>query len=122
MRFLRSCVAARAVSYGTGHAHKTLMVRATVLKGQAMTMHPSDPNYRRELERETTEEGLTTTAWAAIAVTVMVIGGIAMFAFSNYEGSTTASVKQPGIESNAPATFGQGGAQSRMPAAKEKAD
>ena len=83
-----------------------------------MTMHPSDPNYRREFEREATEEGMTTAAWAGIAVAVMVIGGVAMYAFSNHE-STTASTQ---TGANAPVTTGQGGAQSRMPAAKEKAD
>jgi hypothetical protein len=80
-----------------------------------MTMHPEDPNYRRELIRETSEEGVTTATWAAIAVVVMVLGGIAMYAFSNHE-STTAST-QPGV--SAPSTVGQGGAQSKMPAAKE---
>ena len=86
-----------------------------------MTMHPSDPNYRRELEREVNEEGMSTAAWAGIAVAVMVVGGIAMYAFSNHESTTTASV--PGIErSTPPATTGQGGMQPRTPAAKEKAD
>ena len=85
-----------------------------------MTMHPSDPNYRRELEREVDEEGMSTATWAGIAVAVMVIGGVAMYAFSSHESSTTASVKQPGIERSAPpATTGQGGTQSKMPAAKE---
>jgi hypothetical protein len=87
-----------------------------------MTMHPNDPNYRRELVRETTEEGMSTATWAGIAVAVMVVGGIAMYAFSNRE-STTASSNQPAIERTAPpVTTGQGGAQSRMPAAKEKAE
>jgi len=87
-----------------------------------MTMNPNDPNYRRELVRETNEEGLSTATWAGIAVAVMVIGGIAMYAFSGGTSNTTASSTQPGIERNAPATFGQGGAQSKMPAAKEKAE
>jgi hypothetical protein len=88
-----------------------------------MTMNPNDPNYRRELVRETNEEGMSTATWAAIAVAVMVIGGIAMFAFSNHEGTSTASVNRPGVEQSVPpATTGQGGAQSRMPATKEKAD
>jgi hypothetical protein len=86
-----------------------------------MTMNPNDPNYRRELEREVNAEGMSTTAWAGIAVAVMVIGGVAMYAFSSHESTTTASA--PGIErSTPPATTGQGGAQSRMPAAKEKAE
>jgi len=86
-----------------------------------MTMHPSDPNYRRELQREVNEEGMSTATWAGIAVAVMVIGGVAMYAFSSHEGSTTASA--PGVErSTAPVTTGQGGAQSRIPAAKEKAE
>ena len=83
-----------------------------------MTMNPNDPNYRRELIRETNEEGMSTAAWAGIAVAVMVIGGIAMYAFSS--GTTnTASSNQPGIERTAPpATTGQGGVQSKMPATK----
>ena len=45
-----------------------------------MTMNPNDPNYRRELEREINEEGMSTATWAGIAVAVMVVGGIAMYA------------------------------------------
>ena len=87
-----------------------------------MTINPNDPNYRREFEREADEEGMSTAAWAGIAVAVMVIGGVAMYAFSG-GGSTTTSSNQPGIERSVPpATTGQGGAQSKMPAAKEKAD
>jgi hypothetical protein len=86
-----------------------------------MTMNPNDPDYRRELVREVNEEGMSTTAWAGIAVAVMVIGGVAMYAFSSHESTTTAST--PGVERSAPpATTGQGGAQSRMPAVKEKAE
>jgi hypothetical protein len=88
-----------------------------------MTMNPNDPNYRREFEREADEEGMTTAAWAGIAVAVMVIGGIAMYALSSHEGTTTTSSNLPGVERSVPpATTGQGGAQSKMPAAKEKAD
>jgi hypothetical protein len=83
-----------------------------------MNMNPNDPNYRRELVRETDEEGMSTATWAGIAVGVMLLGGIAMYTFSTHE-STTAST-QPGA--SAPITTGQGGAQSKMPAAKEKAD
>jgi hypothetical protein len=87
-----------------------------------MTMNPEDPNYRRELIRETNEEGMSTAAWAGIAVAVMVVGGVAMYALSSGP-PTTATSNLPGIERSAPpATTGQGGAQSRMPAAKEKAD
>ncbi len=32
--------------------------------------------------RETNEEGMSTATWAGIAVAVMVVGGIAMYAFS----------------------------------------
>jgi hypothetical protein len=81
-----------------------------------MTHNPNDPDYRRELMRETSEEGISTTAWAGIAVAVMLVGGIAMYAFSNHE-STTAST-QPGVSAPS-STVGQGGAQSKMPAAKE---
>jgi hypothetical protein len=86
-----------------------------------MTLNPNDPNYRRELIRETSEEGMSTAAWAGIAVAVMLVGGIAMYAFSSHEGTTTAS--GPGVERSVPpVTTGQGGAESKMPAAKEKAD
>ncbi len=84
-----------------------------------MTMNPNDPNYRRELERETSEEGLSTTVWAGIAVAIMAVGGIAMYAFSTGNTNTASSNLPPGIERNAPATTGQGGAQSRMPPAQE---
>lgn len=86
-----------------------------------MTMHPSDPNHRRELQREVNEEGMSTATWAGIAVAVMLIGGVAMYVFSSHEATTTASA--PGVErSTAPVTTGQGGAQSRIPVAKEKAE
>jgi len=87
-----------------------------------MTMNPNDPGYRRELEREVNAEGMSTAAWAGIAVALMVVGGIAMFIFSNHEGSTT-TASTPGIERSAPpTTTGQGGTQSKMPATKEKAE
>jgi hypothetical protein len=87
-----------------------------------MTMNPNDPNYRREFEREADAEGMSTAAWAGIAVAVMVVGGVVLYALSG-SNPITASGNQPGIErSIPPATVGQGGAQSRMPAAKEKAD
>lgn len=85
-----------------------------------MTMNPNDPDYRRELVRETDEEGMSTAAWAGIAVAVMAVGGIAMYAFSSNHSTTASSDVPPGIERSAsPVTTGQGGAQSRMPAAKE---
>src|SRR5262249_26344143 len=94
---------------------------SNVWKGHAMT-NPNDPNYRRELIRETNDEGMSTTTWASIAVAAMVIGGIAMYAFPTHESNVTAS-KQPNIESSAPpATTGQGGTQSKMPAEKDKAE
>jgi hypothetical protein len=77
-------------------------------------------DYRRELERETDREGISTAAWAGIAFVVMVIGGIAMYALSN-SGNITALQTRPGIESSVPpATTGQGGAQSKMPTVNEK--
>jgi hypothetical protein len=88
-----------------------------------MTINPNDPNYRREFQREVDAEGMSTATWAGIAVAVMIIGGVAMYAFSSHE-STTASINPPaGIERSAPpTTSGQGGVQSRMPATKEKAE
>ena len=85
-----------------------------------MPIDTRDPNIRNELERETAEEGMSTAAWAGIAVAAMVVGGIAMYAFSS-GNTTTASGNPPaGIERSAPpVTTGQGGAQSKMPAAKE---
>jgi hypothetical protein len=88
-----------------------------------MTMNPEDPRYREELQRETSEEGMSTVAWAGIAVAVMVIGGVTLYALSGTNSTTTATSGQPGIErSSPPAMVGQGGAQSKMPATKEKAD
>jgi hypothetical protein len=85
-----------------------------------MPINTNDPNIRRELEREADEEGMSTTAWAGIAVAVMVVGGIAMYAFSTTHTNTASSNPPPGIERSAPpVTTGQGGAQSRMPPAQE---
>jgi hypothetical protein len=85
-----------------------------------MPIDTRDPNIRRELEREATEEGMSTAAWAGIAVAVMVVGGIAMYAFSSTHTNTAASNPPPGVERSAPpATTGQGGAQSRMPPAQQ---
>jgi hypothetical protein len=85
-----------------------------------MPINTNDPNVRRELEREADAEGMSTTAWAGIAVAVMVVGGIAMYAFSSSNTNTASSNPPAGIERSAPpATTGQGGAQSRMPPAKE---
>jgi hypothetical protein len=88
-----------------------------------MPMNPNDPDYRRELVRETQQEGMSTATWAGIAVAAMIIGGVAMYAFSTHESSVTASKTQPKTEQGAPpTTTGQGGAQSRMPATKDKAE
>ncbi len=85
-----------------------------------MTLNPNDPDYRRELIRETNEEGMSTAAWAGIAVAVMLIGGVAMYAFSSSETNTASTTSHPGIAKNSPpVTTGQGGAQSRMPADKK---
>ena len=80
-----------------------------------MPIDTRDPNIRHELERETSEEGMSTAAWAGIAVAVMAVGGIAMYAFSTSHSNTASSNPPPGIERSAPVTTGQGGAQSRMP-------
>ena len=81
-----------------------------------MPIDTRDPNIRRELERETDEEGMSTAAWAGIAVAVMAVGGIAMYAFSASHSNTASGNPPPGIERSVPpVTTGQGGAQSRMP-------
>lgn len=79
---------------------------------------PRRPEYRNELEREADAEGMSTAAWAGIAVGVLLLGGIAVYTFTT-PNSTTASNNQPAIEQ--PATVGQGGAESKMPPAKEQA-
>ena len=85
-----------------------------------MPIDTRDPNIRRELEHEADEEGMSTAAWAGIAVAVMVVGGIAMYAFSTSHTNTASSNPPAGIERSAPpVTTGQGGAQSRMPPARE---
>ena len=84
-----------------------------------MPIDTRDPNIRRELEHEADEEGMSTAAWAGIAVAVMAIGGIAMYAFSSGSTNTASGNPPPGIERSAPVTTGQGGAQSRMPPARE---
>ena len=84
-----------------------------------MPINTNDPNIRRELEHEADEEGMSTTTWAGIAVAVMVVGGVAMYAFSSSHTDTASSNPPAGIERTAPVTTGQGGAQSRMPPARE---
>ena len=82
----------------------------------------NDPNYRREFEREADEEGVSTAAWAAMAFVLLLLGGVAVYAFSSGD-MRTATSNVPGIEQSAPpATTGQGGAQSKMPAAKDRAE
>ena len=71
------------------------------------------------MSTKTNEEGMSTAAWAGIAVAVMAVGGIAMYAFSASHSNTASSNPPPGIERSAPVTTGQGGAQSRMPPVNE---
>jgi hypothetical protein len=81
---------------------------------------PRDPAYRAEFEREADEEGMSTTAWAGIVFALLLIGGVMVYAFTG-DRSTTASNTQPGIEQTTPpVTTGQGGAQSKMPPARER--
>jgi hypothetical protein len=83
--------------------------------------YPNDPNFRREFEAEADREGMTTATWASIAFVLLLFGGIAVWAYyGSDESSTTAAVKRPAVEQTMPpATTGQGGAASKMPAAKE---
>ena len=87
-----------------------------------MTYPTNDPNFRRELQRETDREGITTATWVSIAFVVLVFAGLAAWAYySGDAANTMASAKRPGVEQTTPpATTGQGGAASRMPTAKEK--
>jgi len=76
----------------------------------------NDPNYRREFEHEAEEEGMSTVAWAGIAFLVLFLGGVAVYTFTAPSSNTASN--QPGIEQ--PVTTGQGGAQSKMPPAREQ--
>jgi hypothetical protein len=78
---------------------------------------PRNPEYRREFEYEADEEGMSTAAWAGMAFLVLLLGAIATYTFYT-PSSNTAANKQPGIEQ--PVTTGQGGAQSKMPPAREQ--
>lgn len=81
-------------------------------------LQTDNPKERRELVRETNEEGFSTVTWAGIAFVLMVIGGIAMYVFASDTGVTTNAKGPPGLEQTVPpATTSQGGAKSRMPAA-----
>jgi hypothetical protein len=74
--------------------------------------YPFDPNYRPQREAD---PGLTTAAWASVAFVLLLFGGVAIWAYYSDNATTTASVKQPGIEQSAPpTTTGQGGAASKM--------
>jgi hypothetical protein len=107
---------------GTPCHRQTLKVESTFGKETAMAYphnpnDPRNPEYRREFEHEADEEGTSTAAWAGIVFMVLLLGGIAVFTFTT-PNSDLASGTQPGIEQ--PVTTGQGGAQSKMPPAREQ--
>lgn len=80
-----------------------------------------DPYVRRKFEREADQEGMTTAAWAGIAFVLLLLGGTAIYAFSS-DNAKLVPGGVAGIEQSVPpATTGQGGAQSRMPA-KDRLD
>jgi hypothetical protein len=78
---------------------------------------PRNPEYRREFEYEADEEGVSTAAWAGVAFLVLLLGAIVAYTFYT-PSSNTATGTQPGIEQ--PVTTGQGGAQSKMPPARDQ--
>jgi len=78
---------------------------------------PRNPAYRREFEYEASEEGMSSAAWAGIAVVILLLGGIAAYTYYT-PSSNTAANTQPGIQQ--PMTTGQGGAESKMPPARDQ--
>jgi len=85
--------------------------------------HPNDPNFRQEFQREADQEGMSTSAWAGTAFVLLLLGGLAVWAYyDDRTPTTTTAVKRPGIEQQMPpVTTGQGGAASKMPVAKDSA-
>lgn len=87
-----------------------------------MTQHdPRDPQFRHELQRETSEEGMSMTAWAGIAFVLLLFGGVMLYAFASNRTDTAATDPARIERTTPPATTGQGGASSKMPSANEKA-
>ena len=81
--------------------------------------YPIDPNYQPQRDPD---PSLTWATWVSAAFVVLLFGGVAIWAYySDPAATTTASVKQPGVEQSVPpATTGQGGgAASKAPATKE---
>jgi hypothetical protein len=82
-------------------------------------LNTQDPRDRGDLQHAADEDGLTTATIASIAFVLLLFGGVALWAYYSDRSSTT-SAQRPGIERSAPpATIGQGGAASKMPAAKD---
>ena len=76
---------------------------------------PGDPIYPREM-REEDQEGVTRATIVSIVIVLLLFGGVGLWAWYS-EPTTTASVQRPGVErSMPPATTGQGGPASKMPA------
>jgi hypothetical protein len=84
--------------------------------------YPNDPNfhpkYRHDVEQEVpVMASMTKTTWAGIGLVILLFGGLALWAYNSGDMQTAAVKQRPGVEQTVPpATTGQGGAASKMPA------
>jgi hypothetical protein len=81
--------------------------------------YPNDPPHRHDVEQEVpATASFTKMTWASIGFILLLFGAVALWAYSS--GDIQTASKKPGVErSMPPATTGQGGAASKMPAAKD---
>ena len=74
--------------------------------------YPMDPHYQPQREMD---PGMTAATWISVAFIVLLFVGVGIWAYYNDDAMTTASVKQPFVEQNAPpATTGQGAPRDRV--------
>ena len=85
-------------------------------------MNPHHPSNPREFRSHAADDdkGVTMATIASIAFVLLLFGTVAMWAYYSDRSPPTTTAQRPGIEkSMPPATTGQGGAASKMPAAKD---
>jgi hypothetical protein len=87
---------------------------------------PHDPRYEQprtlhDVQQEVpVQSPVSKATWAGIAIVVLVLGGIAVWAYSSQNPQSASVQPKPGVEQTVPpATSGQGGAASKMPPAKD---
>ena len=89
-----------------------------------MTYHDepnTPPRHLHDVQQEVpATASFTKATWASIGFILLLFGGVAIWAYSSGD-MQNAAVNPPKGDQSAPVTTGQGGAASRMPAAKDRA-